>query len=192
MLFPIFPVANLLLTILPEEFTKPMFLIILLVPLVHPAVGPSEYPLPVNPVVLPRTFEHPAINPTILTVPMDVVLPEIPDLRTTVGPLKLTLPVLQPVDLRPYLLAAVVEHFHALAVLLVEYPVALVLGVVECVELGAVAVCFVVEPLPVVLVTFNVFEAADTSCSVIHPFSFLFGIVAPLDDSEPLFEFSFV
>lgn len=125
-LFPILPVPNLLLAILPEELAEPVFLVILVVAFLDPPVWPGEDAVAVYAVVLPRTLKYPAIHPGVLAVPVNVVFREVTGVATPVCPLELTLAVFESVHLAANILRPVVEDFHAVAVLFVEDPVPLV------------------------------------------------------------------
>jgi len=156
-LFTIFPMTDLLFTIFPEKLTKPMFLVILVIAFVYPAIWPCKYALTVNPVVFPCTFEHPSVYPALSTMSMDVILTKVTRVRTTICPLEFTFPMFQPIYLSTHILTTIMEHFHTLPILLIQYPMSLLIWVVDCMKVCPVTMCFVIEPFSVILIPFDMF-----------------------------------
>lgn len=90
-LFAVFPVADLLLAVFPEEFAKPVFFIILVIAFVNPSVWPGEYTLAVDAVVFPSALKDPSINPGVPPVTVNIIFSEVTRVATPVRPLELPL-----------------------------------------------------------------------------------------------------
>ena len=181
------PVADLLAAVPPEELPEALLLVGDLVALLHAAVGPREHALPVDLVAPPLALEDAAVLPALLAAALDVVVAEVAVLETPVGPPEVAAAVFEPLALLARVLRAVAEDLDARAVLPVGGPPPLEVRLLGRVLVRAVPVCLVVDPFPVLLVAFFVFQSAYSVRSVVDPLSFLLRVIFPLDHSESLF-----
>lgn len=149
MLFSCFPGPIVGATVSPCKATLAVSFVLVELSLVAFAVNPLKHPVALHLVVYPVSIVGLVIRPHIAAPAMNLVLAECADIRASVCKVELSLAVLLPVLIEPFILSPVRPCFHAHPVLLVISPVAHISGPIR-VEVGPMTMRLVVPPLSLV------------------------------------------
>ena len=159
-LLTIKPSASIDVSIGPEKGTLAMLLVLDVVSLVALTIGPAQDSVAVHLVLSPHAFVLTSILPLIGPLALNVVVFKVSLVAVTVGPCEGAKAHLYALFIVPFELGAVRPTFDAFAVLCVIFPIAAIQRAI-LVEIVAVTMGFVIQPLALVNVTVSVKQAPE-------------------------------
>ena len=160
MLLTINPTASIDVSIRPEKGTMTMLLILDVVSLVALPIGPAQDSVTIHLVRPPHADVLTAILPIIGPLALNVVVFKVSLVAVTVGPCEDAIAHLHALFVVPFELGTIGPTFDTPAVLCVILPVAAIQRAI-LVEIVAVAMGFVIQPLALVNVTISMKESSE-------------------------------
>ena len=150
------PLSDVFLPVGPLKHPDSLLLVLDVLASILPAIHPRKDSPPMHEILLPLSLVGPLRGgPVILADSLYVIPEEIAGILGAIGPHKLPLPTLLPIDVIPFVLSSVRTHLLAIPILKVIPPLSGEPSPIT-IEVGPLPVTLIVPPLPFVDISIGI------------------------------------